>query len=378
MLVLFAGDTLLAGDKSSKAAIEETTVSDESWSFANLWDHTIFYDNEENSFIQKVTFIGRFHGQYHYVDSDRGHDDDWEERRIRPGFKFNFLNDFMFAMEANIRGVDDIHGEYLKGWDNFYLDWKPSKDLKFRVGRQKSNTSRERFTSSRFVIPFNRSRLVLQSTVDKIMGASVFYNINDKVTVQTGIFSDLLDGKFQDFEGSGSANALLKLGYRMNDNTQFYLDYWWADPKADRGPETRPYAHVVSLNSLNEWEGYGLQTDLLYTSGAAERDGQNTWGLVFMPWYNITPKLRGVFRYQLASSNSDTGVSLQKRYESRAVTDGGGKQGRIYNAFYAGLDYQFLNKDRLKLMIGSEYSNMSGGKDDFSGWTHFAGVRTWW
>lgn len=378
MLVLFTDDTLLAGDNSSKAAIEEAAVSDDSWSYVNLWDHTVWYDNEENPFIQKVTFIGRFHGQYHYVDSDRGHDDGWEERRIRPGVKIAFLSQFTFVAEANIRGADDIHGEYLKGWDNFYLDWKPNKDLKFRVGRQKSNTSRERFTSSRFVIPFNRSRLVLQSTVDKIMGASVFYNINDKVTVQTGIFSDLLDGKFQDFEGSGSANALLKFGYKMNDNTQFYLDYWWADPKADRGPETRPYAHVVSLNSLSEWDGYGLQTDLLYTSGAAERDGQSTWGLVFMPWYNITPKLRGVFRYQLASSNSDTGVSLQKRYETRAVTDGGGKQGRVYNAFYAGLDYQFLNKDRLKLMIGSEYSNMSGGKDDFSGWTHFAGVRTWW
>ena len=99
---------------------------------------------------------------------------------------------------------------------------------------------------------------------------------------------------------------------------------------------------------------------------------------MFMPWYNITPKLRGVFRYQLASSNSDTGVALQSRYEARAVTDGGGKEGRVYNAFYAGLDYQFLDKDRLKLMIGSEYTNMSGGKDDFSGWTHFAGVRTWW
>ena len=372
------GSVLLAGDEAGKAVTAEVDVSDKAWSYADLWDRTVFYENEENAFIQKVTFIGRFHGQYHYVDSDRGHDDGWEERRIRPGFKFNFLNDFMFVMEANIRGADDIHEEYLKGWDNFYLDWKPTKDLKFRVGRQKSNTSRERFTSSRFVIPFNRSRLVLQSTVDKIMGASVFYNINEKVTVQTGIFSDLLDGKFQEFEGSGSANALLKLGYEMNDNTQFYLDYWWADPKADRGKETRPYAHVVSLNSLNEWDGYGLQTDLLYTSGAAERDGQSTWGLMFMPWYNITPKLRGVFRYQLASSNSDTGVALQSRYEARAVTDGGGKEGRVYNAFYAGLDYQFLDKDRLKLMIGSEYTNMSGGKDDFSGWTHFAGVRTWW
>lgn len=373
------GSHLLAGDETAKAVTE---VSDEAWSIGKYWGNMVFYDNDDNPLIQKVTFIGRYHGQYHYVDSNRGDQDGWEARRLRPGFKFEFLNYFGLTMEANIRGGNftsgEFDGEFLKGWDNFYLDWKPTKDFKLRVGRQKSNTSRERFTSSRFVIPFNRSRLVLQSTVDKIYGASVFYKIDDQFTVQTGIFSDLLDNKWKEFEGSGSANALLKLGYKMNDNTQFYLDYWWGDPKADRGPETRPYAHVISLNSLSEWDRFGLQTDLLYTSGAAERDGEATWGVVFMPYYNLTDKLRGVFRYQLASSNSDTGVALQPRYEAKAVTDGGGKQGKVYNAFYAGLDYQFLDNDRLKLMVGTEYSDLSKGRDDFSGWTYFAGVRTWW
>lgn len=377
--LLLLGNVVFAGTEASKnveTMTGEGAVSDQSWSYLNLWDHTVWYDNEENPLLQKVTFIGRFHGQGYYVDSDRGSATGWEERRIRPGFKIAFLSQFTLVLEANIKGVDNLHGEYLKGWDNFYIDWKPNKDLKFRVGRQKSNTSRERFTSSRFVLPFNRSRLVLQSTVDKIMGASVFYNITDKVTIQTGIFSDLLDGKFKEFENSGSVAALLKLGYKVNENTQTYLDYWWSDPKIG-SREMRPYEHVVSLNSKSKWDGYGLITDMLYTVGAAEREGQSAFGVVFMPWVELTPKLRGVFRYQLAASNSDTGIALQKRYETEAITDGGGKEGRIYNAFYTGLDYR-LNGERLKVMIGSEFSNMSGGKDGFSGWTHFAGVRTWW
>lgn len=369
-------NTLLAGDNAADAIINAPANPDNSWSYLNLWDHTILYENEKNPYLQKVTFIGRYHGQAYYVDSDRGTAQGWEERRIRPGLVFNFLGNFRLVAEANIRGVDNIHGEYLKGWDNFYIDWKPVKNLKFRVGRQKSNTSRERFTSSRFVLPFNRSRLVLQSTVDKVLGASVFYEFNEKYSLQAGIFSDLLDGKFKQFENSGSVAALLKFGYKMNDESQFYLDYWYADSKTG-SREMRPYRHVVSLNSKNDWGSYGLITDLLYTSGISERDGQSVFGAVFMPWYEITAKLRGVFRYQLAASNSDTGMELQRRYEVEAVADGGGRQGRNYNAFYAGLDYR-INGERLKLLVGTEYSNMSGGKDDFSGWTYFAGVRTWW
>lgn len=51
--------------------------------------------------------------------------------------------------------------------------------------------------------------------MDKILGASVFYNLTDKVTLQSGVFSELVNNKFKDFEGSGGVAGLLKLGYKV-------------------------------------------------------------------------------------------------------------------------------------------------------------------
>ncbi len=359
-----------------KASYDVSPDQEQSWSYLSLWDHNVFYENKANPIIQKIKFIGRYHGQSYIIDSDRGNITGWDDRRFRPGFAVNFFNHFKLVAEVNLNGFEDTDGQYIKGWDNVYVDWEINDDLKFRIGRQKSNTSRERFTSSRFVLPFNRSRLVLQSTVDKVLGASVYYNLTDKFTVQTGIYSDLLDSKFREFEGSGSVAALLKLGYEANENTQYYFDYWWSDRK-EGSSEIRPYRHVFSLNSKSDWEKYGLITDLLYVSGNSVREGEETLGVVFMPWVRLTPKLRGVFRYHMALSNSDVGVSLQPRYEILSLSDGGGDAGKLYNSFYTGLDYQ-LNGEKLKLMVGVEYSDMSRGQDDYSGWTQFIGLRTWW
>ncbi|MCF6313788.1 MAG: OprO/OprP family phosphate-selective porin [Verrucomicrobiales bacterium] len=365
-----------AGEENLEAVAEEGVSSDKSWSYLELWDHTTLYENEDNPVIQKIKVIGRYHGQSYIIDSNRGSVTGWDDRRLRPGLAVSFFNQFRLVAEVNLNGFEDFDSQYIKGWDNVYVDWTINDDLKFRIGRQKSNTSRERFTSSRFVLPFNRSRLVLQSTVDKVLGASVYYNISDKITVQTGIYSDLLDGKFARFENSGSVAALMKLGYKANEETQYYLDYWWSDRK-EGSKEIRPYRHVLSLNSKSDWGKRGLITDLMYVSGNSVREGEETLGVVFMPWVRLTPKIRGVFRYHMALSNSEVGVDLQPRYETLAVTDGGGRAGKWYNSFYTGIDYQ-LNGEKLKVMAGIEYSNMSQGKNDYSGWTQFLGIRTWW
>jgi len=374
-MAFLASGSLFAGDDPGKAAVEETAASDSAWSYLDLWDYTTLYSDKENPYIQEVKFIGRYHGQYHYVDSNRGTDDGWENRRLRPGLAVKFLSSFKFQAEVNIQDFKNLDGPFFTGWDNFYINWKVNKALSFRLGRQKSNVSQERFTSSKYILTFNRSLLVNQLTVDKTLGLSATYRFSDKLLLQTGIFSDLWDNKFDDFDDGGSVGALMRLAYGWNDHANTGLDYWYADGKKGSS-EYKPYRHVLSLNSTNQWEGYGLNTDLFYGRGQGAREGQNVFGLMLMPWYDITEKLQGVFRYQLATSDSNTGIFLQKRYEAFAVDDGGGRQGDLYNAFYAGLNYR-IHGDKLKLMVGSEYSNMSG-RDEFSGWTQWLGVRTYW
>lgn len=375
LVALLAYGTVFAGEDVAKSVVEESTGSDSGWSYLNLWDYTTLYSNKENPYIQEVDFIGRYHGQYHYVDSNRGSDDGWENRRLRPGLEVKFLDSFKFQAEINIRDLKNVDGSFFTGWDNFYLDWKANQALSFRLGRQKSNVSQERLTSSKYILTFNRSLLVNQLTVDKTLGLSGTYTPTDKLLLQTGIFSDLWNDKFEAFDNGGSVGALLRLAYEWNDQSKTSLDYWYAD-RNKGSVDYKPYRHVLSLNSTHQWDGYGLNTDAFFGSGQGIRKGQDVFGLMLMPWYDITEKLQGVFRYQLATSDSETGIALQKRYEALAVNDGGGRQGDLYNAFYVGLNFR-INGDKLKLMAGTEYSDLAG-RDDFSGWTQWVGVRTYW
>ncbi len=374
-LAFLAWGTVLAGGDGTKPVAGESTAQGSSWSYLNLWDYATLYSNRENPYIQQVDFIGRYHGQYRYVDSNRGSDDGWENRRLRPGLNIQFLGSFEFQAEINIRDLKNINGSFFTGWDNVYLDWKVNEALSFRLGRQKSNVSLERLESSKYILTFNRSLLVNQLTVDKTLGLSASYKLSDELLLQAGIFSDLWDDKFESFDNGGSVAALLRLAYEWNEHSETGLDYWYADHN-EGSDEFKLYRHVLSLNSSNQWDGYGFNTDLFYGRGQGIRRGQDVFGLMLMPWYDITKKLQGVFRYQLATSDSDTGIALQKRYESLAVNDGGGRQGDLYNAFYAGLNYR-IHGDKLKLMVGSEYSNLAG-RDEYSGWTQWLGIRTYW
>jgi len=94
------------------------------------------------------------------------------------------------------------------------------------------------------------------------------------------------------------------------------------------------------------------------------------YGLIVMPYYNLTDRLRFVVRGQYAASDSGDGLRLQRRYE-RTVADG--DRGDSYWAAYAGLNYYIMG-DKLKLMSGLEYSDLSGD-NDYDGWTLLTGLR---
>ncbi|MFK5920824.1 MAG: porin [Verrucomicrobiota bacterium] len=377
VIAFLCGSSVSSKGGEDKAIKKKRDVSDSAWSYLDLWDHTTLYSSskKKNPYVQTVKIIGRYNGQYHYIDSNRGNDDGWENRRIRLGAQIDFLSSFKFKAMWNVQDPQNFEGPFLNDLDVFYIDWKVSKALSFRIGRQKSKVSQERATTSRAILTFNRSLLVNQTTLNKTLGLTGTYKFNGKLWAQAGVFSDLLDDKFHSFEESGSVGALIRLGYDLNKKTKMGLDYGYSNRKKG-SREFKRYRHVISWNSTSKWDGYGLNTDVMFARGSGARNGDNMYGLMLMPWYDISKKLQGVFRYQLVTSDSESGIFLQKRYEAFAVNDGGGRRGDLYNSFYAGLNYR-LNKDKLKLMLGSEYSNMSG-RDYYSGWTYWSGVRIYW
>jgi len=91
-------------------------------------------------------------------------------------------------------------------------------------------------------------------------------------------------------------------------------------------------------------------------------------------YFLILNRLQVVLRYQYAHGGDD-GLDLQKRYEGLAPeiqsTNGAGSD---YNAVYLGLIY-YVYRHNFKLMTGVEYNDMTGDKQNFSGWTYLAGVR---
>ena len=103
------------------------------------------------------------------------------------------------------------------------------------------------------------------------------------------------------------------------------------------------------------------------------------FGLVIMPYFDITEKLQGVLRYHYAASDGPDGIRSRSRYERAAIDDGGGTRGDSYHSIYAGLNY-YIYDHKLKLMTGLEYANLDGvdSDSDYDGWTYLAGVRLYY
>ena len=105
-------------------------------------------------------------------------------------------------------------------------------------------------------------------------------------------------------------------------------------------------------------------------------DGTNTdvFGFYIQPTYDVIPKkLQLVGRYSFATSEGPLGVIGQSRYE-KPVADNSAR-GDNYNSIYGGAQY-FIYGDKLKLMAGAEWAQLSGGSgESYDGVTLLTGIR---
>ena len=365
---------LLAGSAMAGPAPDpgkEILVVEEPRSFCDyyydLLDLATLYEND-GGLIQDISLIGRYHGQWHDVESDLGDDADWENRRFRFGFDVAFLENFEFQTQFNLKRDYNEAGRFFEDVEEFTLVWEPSDAWALSVGKQKAYITREWSTSSKRIKTLERSQLVNQVIPDKAGGVILTLNDLAGFTVDLGGFTGDSSDDWDIPNFNAGYGAYTRIARDITEATEVRFDYFYNDGDPGNG-EFEDYEHILSLNSQSDWDRFHLVTDLIYgIEGSFGND--DVYGLVLMPYYDLTDNLELVFRYTFSKSVSEDGLNVQSRYERASA---GRLRGDEYHAFYGGLNW-YICGDKLKIMNGIEYSQLDGlNENDY--WTYFTGVR---
>ena len=96
------------------------------------------------------------------------------------------------------------------------------------------------------------------------------------------------------------------------------------------------------------------------------------WGAQFMPFYNFTEKLQGVFSYTYVESNDPHGIDVT-RYERDLAGRGDEMQ-----EYFLGINY-FLYGHKFKWQNAIQYTEMNdAGTRAYEGWGYTSGLRISW
>ncbi len=364
--LLLAAGASTAGEMA-KVPIDDAVVEPASFTICDMFDYATLFESESGP-INEISLIGRYQGQYYDVEGD-GSVSDWENRRMRAGVQVGFLDNFLFEGQFNLNPDE---GRFVEDVEDLYLRWKPSDRFSLMIGKQKAPITREWTTSSKRIKTIERSALVNQVIPAKIGGVVAKYQLTDPLWVEGGIYSGELDEDWAlpDFNGGFGASA--RIGYQLTDETELRFDYFYTD-SAGEDLGVSDYDHTFSLNSQSDWNRFHLVTDAIYAAGINDAAQSDVFGVVIMPYYDVTDKLEAVIRYNYATSDSDNGIRLYSRYE-RLSSDLGAR-GDNYHSLYGGLNY-YICGDKLKLMSGIQWATMDRpDAGSFDSWTYMAAVR---
>ncbi len=394
---VFAGGSLFAGD-SGKVTIDDKAPI-EAWHYCDVFDMNTLYTGD--GFVKEVSWNGRYHGQYISQSKDLGADEigynQWQHRRFRLGMNIEFANNITLKTSANISngsggGTGLTRDVFFDGWDEFYIDWEPKGEVLqyVEIGKQKQAISREFSTTSRKILTVERSQIVNETTDMKPWGVTAgfkFFGMKHE-------FGGWIHG-YDDNDPLGNwarSDSRGGFSYRgevaVTESTDFHLDYAFtnnssglASPEGNAPDgENSAYQHVVALGTESEFGQFGLITDLILGGGreatGAIPAGNDTWGLVVLPYYNITDKLQFVTKYAYMAEGREQ--RTQRFGEGAGNLQNGRSRVEDYHTFYAGLNY-YICDHNLKLMAGYEYAtgNEFGGGDDISSDTWMIAVRTY-
>ena len=343
--------------------------------YDNLWQFADWYHNDANPKVQSVVFSGRFQYEYANVDGDQGSHSEWKVRRMRLGVKTELLHQITlhFEGEFNPQEADPF---YMKLTD-FYVGWSRGDSLGFKVGKQGVGFTLEGSISSKELLTIDRSNLAnnMWFSQEYMPGLSVSGGISNW-SYHVGAYSaGERNREFGRF--SGSIYTLVSLGYdfgnKLGVNEAVLTANFIYQSPDDDNTFTRQLQRMTSVNFSLDTDRWGLREDLSVASGYLGQS--NLWGVMTMPYVNITPKFQFVARHTYLNSEDPNGVLLA-RYEKSAVSGRGDR----YNELYLGANY-FFYAHKLKLQSGVQFADMHDGAADggaYSGVSATAGLRVSW
>lgn len=362
--------------KAPKAPVvtEEPVVEDSEFFLCTVLDDytEIKFDN---SFINAIDFVGRVQPQYAWVDADQGTYDTYETRRFRLGLEIDFADKGELFYQFNVGtdwGRNDADNFY-DSVDSYGIEWEFSDAAKLTVGKHKPKITQEYGTSSKKILTVERSAIVNHVVPDKALGVSLSGDITGTpLFYDVGVFSGD-EGDQYEHGGFGAGYGVnLSLGAKVAD-TKIRFDYWYQDGDKDNAL-FEDFSHIFSLNSASKWGDFGLRTDLIYAVGDEKPDA---YGLVLLPFYNVTENFQIVGRYQYFGGDGADSSRLYSRYQRQVASDKG--RGEDLHTIYLGANY-YICGHALKLMTGVEYATQDGSGDggEFDGFQYLIGLRAYW
>ena len=343
--------------------------------YDDIWKLAEWYHNDQNDAVQSVLFSGRFQYEFAAVDADQGTHHEWNVRRMRLGVKSELFRQFAVQVEAEFNPQE--RAPLYKRLTDVYVKWEASDILALTLGKHAVPFTMDGSTSSKDLLTIDRSNLTNNMWFpDEYMPGVSASGGGSNWVYQLGVYSGgRANREFGEF--NGSAFGLLSLGYDFSEafgaeDALLRGNYVYQDP--DRNNTfTRQLQHVVSVNFRFEVDRWGFQSD--FSLGTGYLGQSDLWGVMTMPFFNLTSRFQVVGRHTYVRSQGANGVRLA-RYENQ-VTDGRGDR---YNEFYAGVNYYFYGH-KLKLQSGLQFADMNDSAADggaYSGIASTTGLRVSW
>ena len=343
--------------------------------YDKIWEHFTIYDDRSNPVVQRVQLSGRFQHEFATLDADQGDLDEWNTRRLRLGPRLTLFHSFTVATEAELNPQE--HDPLYLRLTDVYVQWSRSGRFAVTVGKQSMPFTMDGMTSSKELLTIDRSNLTnnIWFPQEYLPGGSVSGRIAPW-SYRVGVYSSgAMNREFGTFDGGVSTLALLGYDFARKLGVKEALlsgNYVHQTEDVDN-TFTRQLEHVLSVNFRLEDDRWGLRTDVSTAAGYLRQS--DLWGVMAMPYVNITDKLQIITRYTFLESDDPNGVQLAT-YENRIVRG----RGDEYNEVYLGASYFFYGH-KLKLQSGVQIADMNDRAGDggaYSGVSWTTGLRIGW
>ena len=378
----FAGALMLfvlgahAASAQSAAVAQAPAGTDTRSIYDKIWQEVAtVYDDSSNRVVQRVLFTGRFQHDFAAIGADQGDHDEWNTRRLRVGPRVTLFRTFTLHVEAELN-PQEMDPLYMRLTDA-YLQWSPGARLVLTAGKHSIPYTMDGATSSKDLVTIDRSNLTnnIWFPQEYLPGVSVSGRMAPWV-YRLGVYSaGTANKEFGEFDGSAATLAVVgyDFGKQLGVKEALLAANYVHQNENVNSTFTRQLQNILSVNFRLETDRWGVRSDVSTATGYLRQS--DLWGVMSMPFVNLTDKLQLVGRYTFLSSDDPNGVQLAT-YESRVVAG----RGDEYNELYAGANYYFYGH-RLKLQSGVQFADMNDRANDggeYSGVSWTTGMRIGW